>query len=364
MKVSRELKVASAVAGAFICVFALALTVAYKYFTRMPNTDPYLRVEFVAPSIGFIVGSRLLQTTDGGKTWRIVREGGDGTFSSPLVVESLHRFQFVNQEVGMTLGRGFLRKTSDGGGTWNETWSIPMDDEYMKPSFFFITPKEGWLAGKNVYHTVDGGQNWERLAATPTGDPVHQQQQLFISPDIADYQPVLWFHSAKDGVMAKLDGMVQLTKDGGKTWQYVFDANMQLTNMFFVDNANGWIVGYDGYVARTQDGGHSWTFLRSPTSAGLFSIHFVNANSGCAVGEKSTIICTKDAGTTWNFAEVKSLPEMRPILASVSFTDELNGWAVGGLGNEHSFAFTWRPSKIALTTKDGGQTWEPVNLPH
>ena len=331
--------------------FGLALVAVLRtYITDLPNTDPYLRVEFVTPSTGFIVGSRLLQTTDGGKTWKIVRRGGDGTFRSPGVVESLHRFQFINQEVGVTRGRDFLRRTSDGGQSWPETYSMPMDREHRPPSFFFISPKKGWVAGANVYSTEDGGQNWERLAATPTGDEYQQ--------------PLLWFNTSKDGLVVTLDGMVQLTNDGGRTWQYVFDAGQQLTNVFFTDSSNGWIVGFDGYVARTQDGGRTWKYIRTPTSAGLFSVHFINPNSGCAVGTKCTIICTKDGGVTWNFASVKSLPDMAPILASVSFANELNGWAVGGFGYQHSFDFSWLPSKIALTTKDGGQTWEPVDLPH
>lgn len=360
MRNANKVKIASVLPVSCVLGLTLAFT---SCASRRPSHHPYLRVEFVTPSIGFIVGSELLQTIDGGKTWKIVRRGGDGTFRSPLIIESLHRFQFINQEVGITLGKEVLRRSSDGGSTWNDTFSIPMDHEYRRPSFFFISEKKGWVAGKQVYFTDDGGQNWERLSATPTGDYQHQQA-IFISPDTADYQPLLWFNTPKDGVMAKLDGMVQLTKDGGRTWLYVFDAGQQLINVFFADSANGWIVGYHGYVARTRDGGHSWTRMTTPTSAALLSVHFINSNSGCAVGEKSTIICTKDGGTTWTFASVKSLPKMPPLLASVSFADELNGWAVGGFGSQHDLSFSWSPSKIALTTKDGGQTWEPVNLPH
>lgn len=326
------------------------------------DTYPYVRVEFVTPSIGWIVGSKLLQTTDGGKTWRIVREGGDGTFVSPTVVDSLHRFQFINQDVGLTIRNNVLRRTVDGGSTWQQTRSIATDDEHIRPSFFFISPTKGWMAGKHVYHTEDGGLSWQQMAATPTGDYWHQRE-ISIAPGAADYEPLLWFNTANDGVMAKLDGMVQLTNDGGKTWQYVFDANAILSDVFFIDSSNGWIVGYDGFVARTQDGGRTWTRVQTPTSESLLSVHFINSNSGCAVGSNCTIICTKDGGTTWNSASVKSLPKTLPLLASVSFANELNGWAVGGLGHQHSYDPLFFPSKIALTTKDGGQTWEPVTLP-
>ena len=164
--------------------------------------------------------------------------------------------------------------------------------------------------------------------------------------------------------MAKLDGMVQLTNDGGKTWQFVFDANAILSDVFFIDSSNGWIVGYDGFIARTQDGGRTWARMKTPTAESLLAVHFINSTSGCAVGSNCTIICTKDGGATWNSASVKSLPKTLPLLASVSFANELNGWAVGGLGYQHSYDPLFFPSKIALTTKDGGQTWEPVNLPN
>ena len=102
---SKELKLASVV---ILC------GVAFAYSSCSPSSSfdnhPYVRVEFVSPSIGWIVGSKLLQTTDGGKTWRIVREGGDGTFISPTVVDSLHRFQFINQDVGLTVRNNVLKR--------------------------------------------------------------------------------------------------------------------------------------------------------------------------------------------------------------------------------------------------------------
>lgn len=354
---SKKLKLASVVT--ILCGLALAHS---SCSPSSSDTYPYLRVEFVTPSIGWIVGSKLLQTTDGGRTWKIVREDGDGTFISPTVVDSLHRFQFINQDVGLTIRNNVLRRTIDGGSTWQQTRWIATNDEHIRPSFFFISPTKGWMAGKNVYHTEDGGLSWQQMAATPTGDYWHQQE-ISIASEAADCEPLLWFNTSNDGIMAKLDGMVQLTNDGGRTWQYVFDANAILSDVFFSDSSNGWIVGYHGFVARTQDGGRTWSRMKTPTGESLFAVRFINSNSGCAVGANCTIICTKDGGTTWNSGIVKSRPKTLPLLASVSFANELNGWAVGGLGHQHSYDPLFFPSKIALTTKDGGQTWEPVTLP-
>jgi photosystem II stability/assembly factor-like uncharacterized protein len=345
-----------------ICGFGLTLNLGSCASDSNQSDDPYLHVQFVTSAVGWIVGPRLLQTTDGGKNWKVIQGGGSGTVISETVVADLHRFQFINSEVGIARDRDVFKKTSDGGRTWQEL-SISADNEHQLASFFFLDTRQGWVAGKNVYFTSDGGQNWQRLASTPTGDPRHQRE-MRVAPELANYRPLLRFTTAKDGVMAKLDGMAHVTNDGGITWQYVFDAGKPLRDVFFYDTSNGWLVGNAGLVVRTRDGGRTWTHMKTPTTNDLLAVHFINSNSGCAVGAKCTIICTMDGGTTWNTALVKSLPEMPPLLASVSFADELNGWAVGGFGAESS----WRPipagSSIALTTKDGGKTWEPVNLPH
>ena len=325
------------------------------------NSYPYVHVQFVNSSIGWIVGSRLLQTTDGGRSWKVIHAGADGTVISETVVEDLRRFQFINPDVGIRWDRDAFRKTSDGGRTWKNSLSISADNEHQLVSFFFLSPTEGWVVGKNVYYTDDGGQNWQRLAPTPTGDSRHQRE-LRIARELANYQPLLWFTSAKNGVMAKLDGMVQLSNDGGKTWQYVFDAGKLLSDLFFTDDSNGWLVGKEGFIARTSDGGRTWTPVKTPTINDLIAVHFINSNSGCAVGVKCTIVCTRDGGTTWNSALVKSLPKVAPLLASVSFADDLNGWAVGGFGIESSWGLIPSSSNIALNTKDGGQTWEPVKV--
>lgn len=156
--------------------------------------------------------------------------------------------------------------------------------------------------------------------------------------------------------------MVQLTSDGGKTWQLVFEANTRLRDLFFSDNSNGWLVGDGGFVARTRDDGRTWDSLKSSTTKNLMAVHFVNANAGCAVGVNSTIVCTRDGGVTWTSSKVKSLSDSE-LLVSVSFADESNGWAVGGWGVESSWGPLPSSSNIALATKDGGDSWEPVSLP-
>jgi len=317
----------------------------------------------VDASTGWIVGGRLLKTTDGGKNWSVVHENDDGTVKSDTVVNDLHRFQFINREVGINWRGNAFRRSSDGGRTWQESLSIPPANQYQLLSFFFLNPKEGWAVGKTVYYTNNGGQSWQELARSPRGDYA-QQRRIGIDPELANYSPLLRFTTPEDGVMARLDGMVLLTQDGGRTWQHVFEANIQLSDLFFSDNLNGWLAGKAGFLARTRDGGRTWVPIKTPTTNDLIAIDFVNSNAGCAVGSSCTIVCTKDGGMTWNVASIKSSPATLPLLVSISFADELNAWTVGGLGIESSWGPVPASANIALTTNDGGQTWEPVNLPN
>jgi len=351
------------VATAFAIIAAFGFAFSHgSCGASVGNKDPYIYVQFVDRSTGWIVGGRLLKTTDGGKNWSIVHDGADGTVKSDTVVNDLHRFQFIDREVAITWRGNIFGRSSDGGRTWPESFSIPPAKEYQWLSFFFLNPKEGWAVGKSIYYTGNGGQSWQELAQTPRGDYA-QQRRIGIDPELANYWPRLRFTTPKDGVMARLDGMVLLTEDGGRTWQHVFEANIQLSDVFFSDNLNGWLAGKAGFVARTRDGGRTWVPIKTQTSNDLIAINFVNANHGCAVGSSCTIVCTNDGGMTWNVGSIKSPPASLPLLVSISFADELNGWAVGGLGIESSWGPIPSSANIALITKDGGTSWEPVNLP-
>lgn len=330
------------------------------YRSASTNDDPYVKVQFVSPSTGWIVGSQLLQTRDGGRTWHVIQEGGDGTVKSATVMSDLHRFQFINSEVGVSWRGNVFRRTTDGGRTWRDTFMIPPDNQYQWLSFFFLTPKEGWAAGKYVYSTKDGGQSWQQVSKTPVGD-YSRQRRIRIEPELANCWPIIRFTNATHGLMVKLDGLVFLTQDGGKTWKSVFQVDKQLRDVFFSGERDGWLVGDSGFVAYTRDGGDTWVPIQTPTNKDLVSLFFINTKVGCVVGAGCTILCTKDGGSTWKMASVKGGPSQSQLLVSVSFADDLRGWAVGGLGSESFSPLFPSSSNIVLATKDGGQSWQAID---
>jgi photosystem II stability/assembly factor-like uncharacterized protein len=322
---------------------------------------PNLKVQFVNSQVGWIVGPRLLQTTDGGRSWKQVRRDGYGTFEAETIGFGDRIIQFVSPEVGLQLDLTSIVKTTDGGKTWPHKLAIPALGPTDSPSgsIFFLDRDVGWVVDQTVHHTTDGGRNWAILSATPTGVE-ERQRNLRVAPALANFLPALWFVDNQTGFMARLDGEVYRTTDGGKTWIKVLSVDSQITGIYFVDKQNGWLCGGDGLVARTTDGGATWSTTVKPTTTHLIGIFFINREKGWVVGSGSTILYTSDGGTSWKKSTVSGVLGSPP-LASVSFVDELHGWAVGGNGEGMPFS-PLSPSNVIVATDDGGHTWRRVAL--
>lgn len=320
--------------------------------TRTPN----IKVQFVDSRVGWIVGAQLLRTTDGGRTWNVIRSEGFGTFEAEYIGYGHRAIQFIDSKVGVQLAGNVLAKTTDGGATWTEHFSIskPIGQEVPPQSLFFISPEVGWVIGEYVFHTADGGRTWTSLCKTPVGD--HQRQRAMrIAPSYADYMPAIWFSNTSNGLMARLDGEIYLTNDGGKTWEMTLRVNNKITDMYFINNQQGWIVGDGGFMARTADGGRKWTLMSPQTKANLTTIFFLNPQLGWAAGSDSTVLYTRDGGVTWRKSSIIGLNGETP-LASISFSDALHGWAVGGNSDPMNPSFS-APSNVVLSSDDGGQNW-------
>lgn len=140
-------------------------------------TAAILDIKFISETVGFIAGAsnanvnessaRILKTTDGGKTWRIVYE-------SKRPWEITWKLSFPSAKVGYctlqsynpdkTVTARFALKTMDGGDTWIEQ---PLIDDFSFRAFGvgFVSPKRGWIGGTTGgLETQDGGATWTPVA--------------------------------------------------------------------------------------------------------------------------------------------------------------------------------------------------------
>jgi photosystem II stability/assembly factor-like uncharacterized protein len=92
----------------------------------------------------------------------------------------------------------------------------------------------------------------------------------------------------------------------------------------------------------------NWAQVEVPVRATLTSVTFADEMHGWAVGHDAVILHTADGGKTWqmqNFA-----PELEKPFLDVLFTDAQTGYAVGAYG-------------LFMTTADGGASWIELAAP-
>lgn len=272
-------------------------------------------------------GFEVLQTTDGGNTWRQIPDQFKHKIRSVWFADAANGW-------ALTIDRDILR-TADGGVNWvlqRKAGTVKLklignrrdpfiDQPDQIDRIYFIDPMNGWAWGggkRNDYteqpgmllKTVDGGVNWDEIPY-PFGQNIYSI--FFLGPLHA------WASTEGDGFYKSTDGGLSWSKVGTKQPEDVFRA------IFFIDPNNGWIVGRSGRLARTGDGGRTWQKMYLiKDEFKMRDIFFTDSDHGFAVGERGAILYTGDGGETW-----LSLDSPLPVeLMDVVFVGG-SGWAAG-----------------------------------
>lgn len=240
---------------------------------------------------GILAGS-ILHTQDGGESWLKI-----GQIDYGLANEMF----FANDKKGLIFGYFSYWQTDDGGKTWTEIHSekkydgqpndIESLDQYvdliMAAKFDKKNDKKNtdirdslkkeislykekvididFLNRENIAivrnygisFTKNGGETWQEALISNKGGKIY-----FSSVDLIDETKgwIAGYAVDEENVSRKYGQSVALkTEDGWQTWQIVFKADNEpfFTNIKFVDESKGWIVGRDG-IYRTNDGGTNW----------------------------------------------------------------------------------------------------------
>ncbi|MCI0487696.1 MAG: YCF48-related protein [Blastocatellia bacterium] len=273
-------------------------------------------------------GFEVLQTTDGGQTWRQIPDQFKNKVRSVWFVDP-------QQGWALTIDRDILR-TRDGGLTWalqRKAGTIKLklignlrdpviDQPEQIDHIYFIDGARGWAWGggrKDEYTeqpgvfltTIDGGEHWNQVPY-----PFEQDAST------------IFFLDAKHAWASTNDGGFYKTEDGGLNWTRLETKLPELVcrSIFFTDENTGWIVGRSGRIAKTEDGGRTWKKMyKIKDEFVVRDIFFTDRNQGWAVGDKGVILYTPDGGDSWAGAGAPVAAQ----LIDVSFVNEHVGWAVG-----------------------------------
>jgi photosystem II stability/assembly factor-like uncharacterized protein len=134
----------------------------------------------------------------------------------------------------------------------------------------FVDREEGWAAGAEgvIWHTIDGGNNWERQ---PSGVQASLRSICFLTPYLG------WIGGRQELSHGSV-GVVLFTDDGGLHWRTQNDTRLPGVNCVrFLDARTGYAAGdgtdqFPAGVFKTGDGGRTWKVLTGPRSTSWYSL--------------------------------------------------------------------------------------------
>lgn len=156
------------------------------------------------------------------------------------------------------------------------------------------------------------------------------------------------FINDNEGWVVGVDGLIMHTTDAGETWETQHSNDDEsFWSVFFIDDQEGWVCGWSK-VYHTDDAGLTWTAQSTPSCKGDFTdVFFMNQDTGCIVGSYEIVLRTENGGKTWGKIQNSIWDGM--CFNRVDFIDDLNGCAVGG----HHYG----QSGFIMITDDGGKSW-------
>ncbi len=348
------------------------LSSAWRWQGHTPTGLNLMAVSAPTDSVAVVGGllGTLLRTTTQGRTWQPLTLTGLAPPSSTIGQQIVEGVSFVTPRIGWTTAGGKLRRTTDGGVTWQtQPVQIPLFFPNTVSNPQFLSATTGYvfyqftnnIASSGVARTTDGGLTWTKLT-----DP------MFITGAPMQFTDVQHGWIAGDGV--------RRTTNGGLTWTNVTPTftTSAYTQVCFVDALRGWVActptqgtGITAYS--TTDGGQTWVpFVVGLDGAGqsvyLRALSRADALRGVAVTipvrnappsaapSLFSISRTTDGGQTWQVVATDSVPE-EPRAAVMRPSGW--GWIVGDRGmllTTADFGATWRRSDRTLTD----QPWSSV----
>ena len=263
---------------------------------------------------------------------------------SPLLSANLLDIEMVNQNNGWIAGflsdfqsrSGLLYHTTDGG----QNWEINL---YADTLFGFdstllgvvqFVSDTGWVIGENgiILNSFNNGQNWNVVDHGQGSAPIDLYDLHFITSDT--------------GIIVGSNSLILRTTDAGANWSVISSpVNNSFRSVYFVDNMNGWICGSSAIIV-THDGGLTWESQTIPTNPDLglsynfTDLFFIDQNNGWATGSLGYMVHTSNGGLSWNYSKFDDAIN----LSAVSFSDANNGYVCGRNGTLYR-------------TTNGGASW-------
>ena len=213
--------------------------------------------------------------------------------------------------------RGIILVSGPDGAGWHQA-HVPVQTNLTAVQF--VTPLKGWAVGHMgvVLHTEDGGLTWirqldgkaaaalvlQQVNATPGSTPAAITDAKRLVADGPD-KPLLdlYFENEASGFVVGAFGLIFHTADGGNTWQAWQGhlPNPRSLHLYGIRAAGGHIVivGEQGLALRSDDHGASFAKISPPYTGTFFGAVATRSGRLFTYGLDGKLFSTDDAGATW-----------------------------------------------------------------
>ncbi|MFH6602764.1 WD40/YVTN/BNR-like repeat-containing protein [Maribacter algicola] len=299
-------------------------------------------------------GSALYKSTDGGTSWKKMKEGLPKEFGKAGISVSRANPDLVFAVIEAEGEKGGVYRSDDAGKKWKqvnkERINIARSWYYME---IFADPQNEnivYVLNAPVTKSIDGGKTFSPLP-TPHGDNHH----LWIDPN--DNQKMINSN----------DGGANVSNNGGKSWS---TQQNQPTSQFYrviTDN----LVPYNVYggqqdnsaiaiASRTNDQGIDWKDWYSVAGCESAFLAFdpdnpENIYGGCYQG-----IIEKWVKASRSGKPIKEYPELALGNVPKDFKYRYN-WNAPIISSPHDRNTIYHAGNVVFKTSDGGASWQVVS---
>jgi photosystem II stability/assembly factor-like uncharacterized protein len=256
-------------------------------------------------------------------------------------------------------------------------WTFPI-------VFSRMGPKALYTSSQHVWRSTNEGQSWERISpdltrAEPStmeasGGPITRDQTgVETYPTVFALAPSP--HEAEVIWAGTDDGLVQVTRDGGATWQNVTPPELpEFTKIFTVEASphlpgRAYIAGhrmlladYRPYAFRTEDYGRTWTRITNGIPEGDFALTIredVIQPGLLYLGSEKRVWVSFDNGASW-----RSLQQDMPIVQIADIASTRDDIAIATHGRSFYIMYDVAPLRQMARTNGrvaGITLFEPSN---
>lgn len=298
--------------------------------------------------------SGIYKSTDGGTTWKQLKEGLPKEFGKTGISVSRANPERVFAVIEAEGTKGGVYRSDNAGKKWTQVnkdrINITRSWYYME---IFADPQDEnvvYVLNAPVTKSIDGGKSFKPLP-TPHGDNHH----LWINPN------------DNSKMINSNDGGANVSNNGGKSWS---TQQNQATSQFYrviTDN----LVPYNVYggqqdnsaiaiASRTNDGGIDWKDWYSVAGCESAYLAFDPDNPEVVYGGCYQGIIEKWVKASREGKPIKEYPELGLGKVPKNFKYRYN-WNAPIISSPHDRNTIYHAGNVVFKTTDGGHRWEVVS---